>query len=122
MRSKRKKITEVLRMSGYSGWFDPICYQFYFYNVNSIGFSPEMRMAYRSFLEEIKPYCEYCVSLNEVPSSIMRKFIYNSGRTQSAQGREPALNYLVAFFHAAGCGMECALICIFCKARFLSVL
>jgi len=23
-----------------------------------------------------------------VPSSIMRKFIYNSGRTQSAQGRE----------------------------------
>ena len=52
-------------MSGYSGWFDPICYQFYFYNVNSIGFSPEMRMAYRLFLEEIKPYCEYCVSLNE---------------------------------------------------------
>ena len=25
---------------------------------------------------------------NQVPSSIMRKFIYNSGRTQSAQGRE----------------------------------
>ena len=24
-----------------------------------------------------------------VPSSIMRKFIYKSGRTQSAQGREP---------------------------------
>ena len=24
----------------------------------------------------------------EVPSSIMRKFIYKSGRTQSAQGRE----------------------------------
>ena len=21
-------------MSGYSGWFDPICYQFYFYNVS----------------------------------------------------------------------------------------
>ena len=31
-----------------------------------------------------------------VPSSIMRKFIYKSGRTQSAQGRKPALNYLVA--------------------------
>ena len=30
----------------------------------------------------------------EVPSSIMRKFIYKSGRTQSAQGRET--NYLVA--------------------------
>ncbi len=27
---------------------------------------------------------------------IMRKFIYKSGRTQSAQGRKPALNYLVA--------------------------
>ena len=40
-------------MSEYSGWFDPICYQFYFYNVNSIGFAPEMNMAYRSFLEEI---------------------------------------------------------------------
>ena len=26
----------------------------------------------------------------------MRKFIYKSGRTQSAQGRKPALNYLVA--------------------------
>ena len=25
---------------------------------------------------------------NKVPSSIMRKFIYKSGRTQSAQGRE----------------------------------
>ena len=25
---------------------------------------------------------------NSVPSSIMRKFIYKSGRTQSAQGRE----------------------------------
>ena len=25
---------------------------------------------------------------DEVPSSIMRKFIYKSGRTQSAQGRE----------------------------------
>ena len=31
-----------------------------------------------------------------VPSSIMRKFIYKSGRTQSAQGRKPALNYLAA--------------------------
>ena len=50
----KKRIIEVFRMSGYSGWFDPICYQFYFYNVNSIGFAPEMNMAYRSFLEEIK--------------------------------------------------------------------
>ena len=29
-----------------------------------------------------------CGSLVWVPSSIMRKFIYKSGRTQSAQGRE----------------------------------
>ena len=29
-----------------------------------------------------------------IPSSNMRKFIYKSGRTQSAQGRKPALNYL----------------------------
>ena len=27
-------------------------------------------------------------SIEMVPSSIMRKFIYKSGRTQSAQGRE----------------------------------
>ena len=27
-------------------------------------------------------------TVNQVPSSIMRKFIYKSGRTQSAQGRE----------------------------------
>lgn len=52
-------------MSGYSGWFDPICYQFYFYNVNSIGFAPEMNMAYRSFLEEIKPCCEHWISSSE---------------------------------------------------------
>ena len=31
-----------------------------------------------------------------VPSSIMRKFIYKSGRTQSAQGREPALDCPIA--------------------------
>ena len=31
-----------------------------------------------------------------VPSSIMRKFIYKSGRTPSAQGREPALNCPIA--------------------------
>ena len=28
------------------------------------------------------------INLDGVPSSIMRKFIYKSGRTQSAQGRE----------------------------------
>jgi hypothetical protein len=32
-------------------------------------------------------------SISKVLSSIMRKFIYKSGRTQSAQGREPALDY-----------------------------
>lgn len=37
----------------------------------------------RSLLPVIQKYYE-----SEVPSSIMRKFIYNSGRTQSAQGRE----------------------------------
>ena len=52
-------------MGGYSGWFDPICYQFYFYHVNSTGFSPEVSGAYGSFLEEIKPYFEHCISLNE---------------------------------------------------------
>ena len=31
-----------------------------------------------------------------VPSSIMRKFVYKSGRTKSAQGREPALDYPIA--------------------------
>ena len=31
-----------------------------------------------------------------IPSSNMRKFIYKSGRTQSAQVREPALNYPIA--------------------------
>lgn len=35
-------------------------------------------------------------SEKSVPSSIMRKFIYNSGRTQSAQGRKPALDYPIA--------------------------
>ena len=37
----------------------------------------------RKILERLKK-----VSNNMVPSSIMRKFIYKSGRTQSAQGRE----------------------------------
>ena len=32
----------------------------------------------------------------KVPSSIMRKFVYKSGRTKSAQGREPALDYPIA--------------------------
>ena len=32
----------------------------------------------------------------KVPSSIMRKFIYKSGRTPPAQGREPALDYPIA--------------------------
>ena len=36
------------------------------------------------------------VECKEVPSSIMRKFIYKSGRTPSAQGREPALDYPIA--------------------------
>ena len=33
---------------------------------------------------------------SRVPSSIMRKFVYKSGRTKSAQGREPALDYPIA--------------------------
>ena len=32
------------------------------------------------------PFRMFCFA--PVPSSIMRKFIYKSGRTQSAQGRE----------------------------------
>ena len=48
-------------------------------------------------LPDVSIYMELCsilrISINEflageVPSSIMRKFIYKSGRTQSAQGRE----------------------------------
>ena len=37
------------------------------------------------------PFRMFCFApdgVPEVPSSIMRKFIYKSGRTQSAQGRE----------------------------------
>ena len=34
-------------------------------------------------------FCEYCgTKIRKVPSSIMRKFVYKSGRTPSAQGRE----------------------------------
>ena len=39
------------------------------------------------YLQE--PVVRICIFLKKgVPSSIMRKFIYKSGRTQSAQGRE----------------------------------
>ena len=34
------------------------------------------------------PVSLYTAVQEKVPSSIMRKFIYKSGRTQSAQGRE----------------------------------
>ena len=41
------------------------------------------------------PQTDY-TAMTKVPSSIMRKFVYKSGRTKSAQGREPALDYPIA--------------------------
>ena len=55
--------------------------------------SKDARKAYDNsfkYLERCSSKLEKLAKKNErqVPSSIMRKFIYKSGRTQSAQGRE----------------------------------
>ena len=47
------------------------------------------RVTKQSFEDWYQNQAEYTkVTIQSVPSSIMRKFIYKSGRTQSAQGRE----------------------------------
>ena len=46
--------------------------------------------------EDSLSFVSYSIDFQLVPSSIMRKFIYKSGRTPSAQGREPALNCPIA--------------------------
>lgn len=59
-------------MSG--GWYDPVCYQFFFYMIDQEGPSGGVIGAVHAFFEELKPYYAQCAALGgRVQSRIHRQ-------------------------------------------------
>lgn len=95
-------------MRGLSGWYDPVCYQFYFYAHSNVKIEQSIINAYREFLDELMP-C-YALWLSMQGRILSKQWTENGCKMVSISTAEELGNYWDSILSDTARSMELSLV------------